>query len=71
MKVALAQMLVKPGEKQANLAHAESWIAQAATRGVDVVVLPEALTLGWTHPSAQTLADEVPGGESCARLQAA
>ena len=68
MKVALAQMLVEPGEKQANLARAEAWIAQAAARGADVVVLPEALTLGWTHPSARSLADEIPGGESCARL---
>jgi predicted amidohydrolase len=68
MKIALAQMLVEPGEKQANLARAESWIAQAAARGADVVVLPEALTLGWTHPSARALADEIPGGESCARL---
>ena len=68
MKIALAQMLVEPGEKQANLARAESWIAQAAARGAEVVVLPEALTLGWTHPSVHTLADEIPGGESCARL---
>jgi predicted amidohydrolase len=68
MKVALAQMLVIPGEKEKNLARAESWIAQAAARGAEVVVLPEALTLGWTHPSARTLADEIPGGESCTRL---
>ena len=71
MKVALAQMLVEPGEKQANLARAESWIAQAAAGGAQAVVLPEALTLGWTHPSARTLADEIPGGESCARLSQA
>lgn len=71
MKVALAQMLVEPGEKQTNLLRAESWIAQAAQRGAEVVVLPEALTLGWTHPSARTLADEIPDGESCARLRAA
>ena len=67
----MAQMLVVPGEKQANLKRAESWIALAATRGAEVVVLPEALPLGWTHPSARTLADEIPDGESCARLRAA
>ncbi|HEY0552569.1 MAG TPA: carbon-nitrogen hydrolase family protein [Verrucomicrobiae bacterium] len=71
MKVALAQILVEPGEKQANLARAESWIAQAASRGAEIVVLPEAMPLGWTHPSARTLADEIPNGESCARLRAA
>jgi len=71
MKIALAQMLVEPGEKQANLARAESCIAQAAARGADAVVLPEALTLGWTHPSARTLADDIPHGESCVRLRRA
>jgi len=71
MKIAMAQMLVEPGEKQANLARAESWIARAAELGADVVVLPEALTLGWTHPSARSLADEIPGGESCERLSEA
>ena len=71
MKIALAQMLVEPGQKQANLARAESWIARAAGRGAEIVVLPEALTLGWTHPSARTLADEIPDGESCGRLRRA
>ena len=71
MKIALAQMLVEPGQKLANLSRAEQRIAEAALRGADIVVLPEALTLGWTHPSARTLADEVPDGESCARLRGA
>ena len=51
MIVALTQMLVEPGEKQANLARAESWIGQAAERGAEIVVLPEAMPLGWTHPN--------------------
>lgn len=69
MKVVLAQMLVEPGDKKQNLVRAESWIAQAALRGADIAVLPEALTIGWTHPSARTLADAIPDGESCARLR--
>lgn len=71
MKVALAQMLVEPGEKQANLERAESWIAEASGCGAEVVVLPEAMPLGWTHPSARTLADEIPDGESCVRMRRA
>lgn len=71
MKLAMAQMRVEPGAKPANLARAESMIAEAAGGGAEVVVLPEALTLGWTHPSARTSADEIPGGESCERLRAA
>jgi predicted amidohydrolase len=68
MKLALVQMLVEPGRKEANLARAEQRIAEAAGQGGEVVVLPEALTLGWTHPSARTEADEIPSGESCMRL---
>ncbi len=71
MIIALAQMLVEPGEKQGNLRRAEARIAEAAANGANIVVLPEALTLGWTHPSARTLADEIPGGESCQRLRQA
>src|SRR6185436_17464929 len=71
MRVAMAQMFVEPGEKQTNLERAESWIAEAGGRGAEVVVLPEALSLGWTHPSARTEADEIPNGESCSRLRAA
>jgi predicted amidohydrolase len=69
VKLALAQMFVEPGSKSANLARAEQRIADAG--GADIVVLPEALTLGWTHPSARTQADEIPAGESCLRLRAA
>jgi predicted amidohydrolase len=69
MKLALAQMLVEPGRKHANLARAEQRIADA--RSADIVVLPEALTLGWTHPSAREEADGIPDGESCVRLRAA
>jgi predicted amidohydrolase len=71
MKISLAQMLVEPGQKQANLSRAEQRIAIAVKRGADIVVLPEALTLGWTHPSARTEADEIPDGESCSRLRGA
>ena len=71
MRIALAQMSVEPGHKQANLARAEHWIARAAAQKADIVLLPEALSLGWTHPSAREEADEIPGGESCARLQRA
>lgn len=68
MKLAMVQMLVEPGAKEANLARAEQRIAEAAARGAELVVLPEAMPLGWTHPSARELADEVPGGASCAAL---
>ena len=71
MKLAMAQMLVEPGQKQSNLGRAEQWIVRAAAQQADVIVLPEAMPLGWTHSSARTDADEIPNGESCIRLQRA
>lgn len=71
MKLALAQMRIEPGEKERNLSRAEHWIARAAEQGAQIVLLPEAMPLGWTHPSARTLADAIPEGETCARLRAA
>ncbi len=37
-------------------------IALAAAAGAQVVLLPEALDLGWTHPSGRREAEPVPGG---------
>lgn len=71
VKLALVQMRVEGGAKDANLSRAERFISEAAVAGADVVLLPEALNLGWTHRSARTLADEIPGGESCERLRTA
>jgi predicted amidohydrolase len=65
-KLALVQMRVEPGRKADNLHHATELVAQAASRGAQVIVLPEAMPLGWTDPSAMTQADEIPGGEACA-----
>lgn len=70
-KLALVQMRVEAGAKAANLRRAEVLVGQAAREGARVVLLPEALPLGWTHPSARTDADAIPEGEACARLRAA
>ncbi len=68
MRLALAQMLVEPGEPDRNLARAEAHIASAAASGAEVVLLPECLDLGWTHPSARERATAVPDGDTCRRL---
>ena len=70
-KLALAQMLVECGRKEANLRRAMDRIQEAAAAGAQVVVLPEAMTLGWTHSSAKSDADEIPDGASCLRLREA
>jgi len=70
-KLALIQMRVEGGNKAANLCHAAELISQAAARGAEIVVLPEAMPLGWTHSSARAQSDGIPGGESCHVLQEA
>ena len=61
VKVGMGQLLVVPGEVEANLARAAAMIAEASAAGCDVVVLPETLDVGWTHPRAPQLARPVPG----------
>ncbi len=60
----MAQILVEGGCPEANLSRAVSMIREAACQGCDVAVLPECLDLGWTHPSARTQAQPVPGPRS-------
>jgi len=67
MKLALAQMRVEGGQPARNLARAEERIAEAAGAGADIVLLPEALDHGWTHPSARTAT----AGDSLDRLRKA
>jgi predicted amidohydrolase len=67
-KLAMIQMGVDPGNKARNLRHASQWIETAANHGAHVVVLPEAMTIGWTDTSTATLADEIPEGEGCRLL---
>ena len=69
--LALIQMRVDGGAKEENLARAEEYIAQAASGGAQIVLLPEALNVGWTHSSARTEADEIPDGKACMRMRAA
>ena len=67
-KLALAQMRVVGGALETNLEHAAEMIAEAAANGAQVVLLPEAMDLGWTDPSALTMAGPVPGGKSAELL---
>jgi len=70
-RMALIQMSVVGGDKSRNLARAERMIAEAAGRGSRLVLLPEVMDLGWTHPSSVTGAECIPGGEPCRRLSQA
>lgn len=70
-KIGLAQTRVEGGKPLENGVRAVAAIEAAAVRGAKVVVLPEALNLGWTHPSAGRLAEVVPQGNVCRLLRQA
>ncbi len=71
MRVAIVQMLVEMGEKEANLERALVGIAEAAEQKADVVVLPECADIGWLCRRARALAEPIPGPLSRRFSQAA
>ena len=71
VRVGMAQILVTSGAIQANLARAREAVARAGQERCDVVVLPECLDFGWTHPDAARLAHPIPGPSSDTLGQAA
>jgi omega-amidase len=56
LTVSLAQIEVTPGNPQANLSKADTWTAEAARRGSDIVVFPEMWTTGFEWEKLQELA---------------
>lgn len=71
IKVGMGQLLVEGGEPQRNLQRAERMIADAARQQCHIVLLPECLDLAWTHPSAKTEAQPIPGPYSDQLCQSA
>jgi len=63
-KLGMGQMLVEGGKREANLRRAEEMITRGSEEGCSILVLPECLDLGWTHPSARELAQKIPGRAS-------
>jgi predicted amidohydrolase len=70
-RVGMAQLLVEGGCPEANLGRAMQAVANAAAQQCRLVVLPECLDLGWTHPSARDLAQPIPGAHSDRLVDAA
>lgn len=70
-RVGMAQIRVEGGRPGANLGRAVAACRQAADLGCALVVLPECLDLGWTDPSARTLAEPIPGRHADALAAAA
>ncbi len=70
-RLALAQMPVRGGQREANLRCVEDYIARAAECGAEVVLLPEALDCGWCHGPGLAEAGAIPDGDACLRLREA
>jgi len=63
-RLAMGQMLVEGGRREENLGRAEGMVREAHRQDCQVIVLPECLDSGWTHPSAREIANEIPGETS-------
>jgi len=61
IRIGMIQLLVEGGEPKRNLARAVEWISKSKDQGCEIVLLPEVLDLGWTHPSAKDEAQPIPG----------
>lgn len=68
-RLALIQMRVDAGDRVANLARAGRMILEAVHAGAQVVLLPEVMDLGWTHPAARLQAEPLPEGATCSQLR--
>lgn len=63
--LAMVQMKVEGGTPYQNLQRASDCIKQASAHGAKIVLLPEMMDLGWTHPSAREMAYSIPDGKTC------
>lgn len=61
IKLGLGQLLVEGGEPDRNLERAVAMIKDAAQNKCDIILLPETFDFAWTHPSALTEAQPIPG----------
>lgn len=68
-RLALVQMRVVGADKAGNLRRAARMVAAAGRAGAQVVLLPEALDVGWTSPRARELAEPVPSGAAYQALR--
>lgn len=69
IQLALVQMHVVPDARDVNLARGIHLIEEAARAGADLVVLPEALPLGWMAASTAAWTESIPEGAACRALR--
>jgi len=62
VKVAMLQLAVKGNDIEQNLANAADQVKLAAAGGAKLLVLPECMDIGWTHPGSLQNATTIPEG---------
>lgn len=62
LTISLAQIDIALGDPAANMATARTWVAEAARRGSDLILLPELWTTGYDLARAGELASPAAGG---------
>lgn len=61
MKIAAIQLLVEGAEPQRNIERTLKFIQEAIPNKPDLILLPETLDFGWTHPFSKSNAEPIPG----------
>lgn len=61
MRVAVGQMDVKLGDKEANIAKAEEFVSRGVEEKAELICLPELFTTGFAKENLAELAEEIPG----------
>ncbi len=59
--IALCQIVVLDGDRSGNFIRIENAIAEAKSKGAELICLPEATMLGWLNSDAHTRACTIPG----------
>jgi len=60
-KVAMCQIFILDGDRQGNFLRIENAIAEAKSKGADIICFPEAAILGWLNSDAHIRACTIPG----------
>jgi N-carbamoylputrescine amidase len=63
-KIAMCQIFILDGDRQGNFIRIENAIAEAKSKGADIICFPEAAILGWLNSDAHIRACTIPGPDS-------
>jgi predicted amidohydrolase len=62
--IAVCQIAILDGDRSGNFVRIENAIAEAKSKGAELICFPEASMLGWLNPDAHTRACTIPGPDS-------